>query len=105
MRVMIEASQVTTGVTPAALAVQYAKLIGIVKMDVGATACAEPLGGVKLMVVVFRRFLAFRKMSCSTPPAAARVGEIPVNVTGLDVALMSTRVATANSVGSEADQT
>src|ERR1700759_1703441 len=98
---MIDASQVTTGVTPAALAVQYSVLIGIVNMEVEAIACGEPFGGVNVMVVVFSKFFALRKISCSIPPAATVVGEIPVNVTGFVVALINVIVAMANSEGSD----
>src|SRR5271165_1912811 len=52
MRVMIDASHVTTGVTPDALAVQYSVLIGIVKIAVDAMACADPPGGVNEIGVV-----------------------------------------------------
>jgi hypothetical protein len=98
---MIDASHVTTGVTPAALAVQYSVLMGIVNIAVGAIACGEPFGGVNVIVVVFNKFFAFRKMSCSMPPAATVVGEIPVNVTGLVVALINVIVAVANCEGSD----
>ena len=63
MRVMIDASQVTTGVTPEAEGVQYCKLIGIVKMLVLGISCGDPPGGVKKMLVVFRKLWAFRKIS------------------------------------------
>jgi hypothetical protein len=101
MRVIMDASQVTTGVTPAALAVQYSVLIGIVNIAVDAICCGDPFGGVNVTVVVFSKFFALRKMSCSIPPAATVVGEIPVNVTGFVVALISVIVAIANSVGSD----
>jgi hypothetical protein len=100
IRVMIDASHVTTGVTPAVLGVQYSVLTGMLNIDVDAIACGEPPGGVNVIVVVFSRFFALRKMSWTTPPVAATVGEIPVNVTGLVDVLISVIVATENCDGS-----
>jgi hypothetical protein len=74
---MIEASQLTTGVTPLALGVQKADEIGIVNNCVllrgvpeEAVRFAAEVGGTKLTSVVFSRFLASRNISWRIPPAA-----------------------------------
>ena len=64
IRVMIDASHVTTGVTPVALGVQYCELIGIVKIfeeSIGWPVVCP--GGVKKIRVVFKKFFASRKIS------------------------------------------
>ena len=63
---------------------------------VGSIRIGAPPCGVMLIEVVFKIFFALRKMSCSTPPAGALVGEIPVKVTGFVEALRRVIVATAN---------
>src|SRR5208282_1726819 len=61
IRVMSEAPQVTTGVTPLALAVQYCNEMGIVKMllETMGSPCVCP-GGIKNICVELSRFWAFR---------------------------------------------
>src|SRR5208337_1045533 len=61
MRVMSEAPQVTTGVTPLALAVQYSDEMGIVKilLESMGSPCVCP-GGMKNICVELSRFSAFR---------------------------------------------
>jgi hypothetical protein len=106
MRVISDASQVTAGVTPLALGVQYCKLTGMVKIFVGSIGAltVEP-GGVKNIFVVFRKFFAFRKMSADTPPAATVLGDIPLKVIALAVAVTSVIVANETWLGSTSDHT
>ena len=62
------------------------------------------VGGIKLTCEVFSRLLAFRKTSCSTPPAATVGGYRAEKVTGFVVALISVIVATKKWEGSEDDE-
>src|SRR5580704_9723633 len=81
-RVTIDASQVTV-----VELVQYAAVIGIVNTWFAALVrlVTFPNGSMKLIVVVFSRFFAFRKISAATPPAATCVGKILLNVTAFVV--------------------
>jgi hypothetical protein len=65
---------------------------------------ASDVGGIKLTCEVFSRLLAFRKTSCSTPPAATVDGYKPEKVTGFVVAFMRVIVATKKWLGSEDDE-
>lgn len=110
---MIEASQFTTGVTPVALGVQYADEIGIVNTCVVLLSCvclpvarlACDTGEIKLICAVFSRLLAFRKTSCSTPPAAIVGGYRPEKLTGFVVAFTSVICARLKWVESDDDHT
>ncbi len=110
---MREASQLTTGVTPAALGLQYAEEIGIENtcVELVSGVCvpvarlAADTGEMKLTCEVLSRLFAFRKTSCSTPPAAIVGGYRPKKVTGFVLAFTSVMAAKAKWVGSEDDET
>jgi len=61
----------------------------------GGSTVANPFGSRKVIAVVFKRLLAFKKTSWRMPPAAAMVGLIPLKVMGLVEESIRVIVATA----------
>src|SRR5277367_2156810 len=72
--VMMETSQLTAGVDVVSV-VQYSSETGVVNTCVdGSNGNTLPFGFVNVIDVVFRKLCAFRKISCTVPPAAIMLG-------------------------------